>query len=55
MTDRRDDWQKRTEEDERRRDEKERRYDQLREAWRRNHPGEGEEGGKDWPKKGRSN
>ncbi len=53
MTDRRDDWQKRAEEDERRREERERRYDELREAWRRNHPGEQEQGGKDRPKKGR--
>ena len=53
MTDRRDDWQKRTEDDERRREERERRYEELREAWRRNHPGEQEEAEKGRPKKGR--
>ena len=49
MTDRRDEERKRTqrerEGDERRQEESERRSDELKEAWRRNHPREGEEGG----------
>ncbi len=48
----RDDERKRTEEaDERRRDERGRRSDDLQEAWRRHHPSEKEDGGKDRPKK----
>jgi hypothetical protein len=39
------------EEDEERREERDRRSDELREAWRRNHPSEEEEG-KGWPNKG---
>ncbi len=50
MTDRRDDERKGTEEaEERLREERDRRSDELREAWRRNHPSEGEEGGKGRP------
>jgi len=41
------------EEDERRREDKEKRSSDLKESWRRNHPSEQEEGGKDWPGKGR--
>jgi hypothetical protein len=53
MTDRRDDEQKRTEEtDEHQREERDRRSDELREAWRRNHPSEQEEGRKDRAKRG---
>jgi len=45
MTDRRDDERKRTDEaDEHQREERDRRSDELREAWRRNHPSEEEEG-----------
>ena len=61
MTDRRDEERERTrrerearEGDERRREHVERRFDDLKEAWRRNHPSEAEEGGKGWPRKGRS-
>jgi hypothetical protein len=51
MTDRRDDKWERTENDEERlREERDRRSDDLREAWRRNHPSEQEKGGKDRPK-----
>jgi hypothetical protein len=57
MTDRRDNERERTrreqEGDERRREHVERRFDDLKEAWRRNHPSEPEEGpGR--PKKGGS-
>jgi hypothetical protein len=37
----------------RRQKDRERRFDELREAWRRHHPSEPEEGGEDRPKKGR--
>jgi hypothetical protein len=40
------------EEGEKRREDKERRSDKLKESWRRNHPSEQEEVGKDWPGKG---
>ena len=56
MTDRRDEERerKRREQDGdvQRQEDSERRFDELREAWRRNHPSE-EEGGKGRPKKGR--
>ena len=40
------------EEDEERTEERDRRSDELREAWRRNHPsGDSEAGGKDRPKR----
>ena len=39
--------------DERRREERNRRFDELVEAWRCNHPGEQDEGGKDRPTRGR--
>ena len=39
--------------DERRREERNRRFDELVEAWRRNHPGEHEEDRKDRPTGGR--
>ena len=39
--------------DERRREERNRRFDELVEAWRRNHPGEHEEDRKDLPTRGR--
>ena len=49
----RDDERKRTEEtDEHQREERDRRSDELREAWRRNHPSEQEEGRKDRAKRG---
>ena len=59
MTDRRDDEEReRTrreqEDDVRRQEDSARRSDELRKAWRRNHPSEPEEGGEDWTKKGRS-
>jgi hypothetical protein len=58
MTDRRDDERESTrrrehEDDVRRQEDRERRFDELREAWRRNHPSEPEEVVKDRPKKGR--
>ena len=57
MTDRRDEERERTrrqqEDDLHRQEDSERRSEQLREAWRRNHPGETEEGEEDRPKKGR--
>ena len=58
MTDRRDDEEReRTrreqEDDVRRQEDSERRFDELQEAWRRNHPSKPEEGGGDRPKKGR--
>jgi hypothetical protein len=37
-------------EEQQRREDKERRSDDLQEAWRRNHPSEKEDGGKDRPK-----
>ncbi len=52
MTDRRnerDEERKRAEDDERRREDKERRSDDLKEAWRRHHPSEQDEGGKGRP------
>lgn len=58
MTDRRDEergWRSREEEEEeRRRQERERRSDELREAWRRNHPGGPKEGEEGRPRRGRS-
>jgi hypothetical protein len=39
--------------DERHREERNRRFDELVEAWRRNHPGEHEEDRKDRPTRGR--
>jgi len=49
MTDRRDEERERTrrqqEDDVRRQEDSSRRADELREAWRRNHPRESEEGG----------
>ena len=57
MTDRRDEERERTrrqqEDDLHRQEDSERRSEQLREAWRRNHPGETEGGEEDRPKKGR--
>jgi hypothetical protein len=60
MTDHRDDERERTrrerearEGDERRREHVERKFDDLKEAWRRHHPSEPEEGGKGRPRKGR--
>jgi hypothetical protein len=52
MTDRRDDERERPlrEEEPKRREDKERRSDELKESWRRNHPSEKEDGGKDRPK-----
>jgi hypothetical protein len=45
MTDRRDDERERPDrEEKRRREERERRSDDLKEAWRRHHPSEPEEG-----------
>jgi hypothetical protein len=41
----------REEDEERREEQRDRRSDDLREAWRRNHPSEREEGGKDRPKR----
>ena len=52
MTDRRDEELERTDR-EREAKERERRSDELREAWRRNHPREGEEDGLDRPRKDR--
>ena len=51
MTDRRDEERER--EDAKRREEDERRSDELREAWRRNHPSNPEENDQRKPKKGR--
>jgi hypothetical protein len=54
MTDRRDEERERTGfPSEREAKKRERRSDELREAWRRNHPREGEEGGPDRPRTGR--
>jgi hypothetical protein len=57
MTDRRDEDHKRRrrerEADERRREDVEKRFDDLKEAWRRHHPSEREQGGQGRPKKGR--
>ena len=52
MTDRRDDERDRPsrEEETQRLEDKERRADELQEAWRRHHPSEKEDGGKDRPK-----
>jgi hypothetical protein len=52
VTDRRDEERERTDR-EREAKERERRSDELREAWRRNHPREGEEDGLDRPRKDR--
>ena len=52
MTDRRDDERERIDR-EREAKERERRSDELKEAWRRNHPREAEEDGMDRPRKGR--
>jgi hypothetical protein len=56
MTDRRDEERERTrrerEGDELRQDESERRSNELKEAWRRHHPIEPEEGGEGRPKRG---
>ena len=46
--------QREQEDDERRREGVERRFDNLNEAWRRHHPSEHDEGGKDWPRRGDS-
>jgi hypothetical protein len=55
VTDRRDEERDRREREgaERRREEDERRSDELREAWRRNHPSRPEEGDERRPKKGK--
>jgi hypothetical protein len=56
MTDRQakpDERERPDREERRRREERERRADDLRDAWRRRHPGEPEEGGKDRPRRGR--
>jgi hypothetical protein len=57
MTDRRDEERESTrreqEGDERRREHVERRFDDLKEAWRRHHPSEHDEGGKDRLRRGR--
>jgi hypothetical protein len=57
VTDRRDEERERTDRErtdrEREAKERERRSDELREAWRRNHPREGEEDGTDRPGRGR--
>ena len=52
MTDRRDEERER--EDARRREEDERRSDELKEAWRRNHPSRPEEDAERRPTKGRA-
>ena len=56
MTDRRDDRERerreKREEEERQQEEHDRRSDELRKAWRRNHPSEGE-GGRDRSGRGR--
>ena len=52
MTGRRDEERERTDR-EREAEEHERRSDELREAWRRNHPREGEEDGMGRPRKKR--
>ena len=52
VTDRRDEERER--EDARRREEDERRSDELKEAWRRNHPSRPEEDAERGPKKGRA-
>ena len=55
MTDRRDEERYRRErEDAERREEDERRSDELKEAWRRNHPSRPEDEGGRRPKKGRA-
>ena len=50
MTDRRDDERERPEEEKRRREERDRRSDDLKEAWRRNHPSEEEDTDRDRPR-----
>jgi hypothetical protein len=52
VTDRRDEERESTDR-EREAKERERRSDELKEAWRRNHPSEGEEDGTDRSRKGR--
>ena len=55
MTDRRDEVRYRRErEDAERREEDDRRSDELKEAWRRNHPSRPEDEGGRRPKKGRA-
>ncbi len=56
MKDRRDEERdaRGREEVERRREEDERRSDELKEAWRRNHPSRPEEGGERRPRRGRA-
>jgi hypothetical protein len=63
MTDRRDEERESTrrelrdreqEDDERRREDVERRFDDLKEAWRRNHPSEEEETDRDRARRGRT-
>ena len=56
VTDRRDEERDRREREdaERRREEDERRSDELREAWRRNHPSRPEEGDRRRPGRGRA-
>jgi hypothetical protein len=49
MTGRRDEERRRAEGEDRLRSEKEQRGEQLREAWRRHHPSESEQGEKGWP------
>jgi hypothetical protein len=56
MSDRREERERTRREqegDERRREHVERRFDDLEEAWRRHHPSEHDEGGKDLPRRGR--
>jgi hypothetical protein len=56
VTDRRDEERERTrrerEDDVHRQEDSDRRFEELREAWRRNHPSEPEKGGEGRPKKG---
>ena len=53
MTDQQDEERRRAEDEDRLRVEKEQRGEQLREAWRRHHPSESEQGQdeKGWPKR----
>jgi hypothetical protein len=46
--------QREQEGDDTRQKERDLRSDELKEAWRRHHPSEHEEGGKDWPRRGRT-
>ena len=46
--------QREQEGDERRQKERGLRSNELKEAWRRHHPSEHEEGSKDWPRRGRT-